>query len=77
MDRFCYSCGSPLSMPDFRGPAEHYCRFCTDDRGELKSRESVQEGIAQWIMGWQPNMSFEKALARAELYMKAMPTWAD
>jgi hypothetical protein len=77
MDKFCHSCAAPLSAPDFKGPAENYCKYCTDDVGNLKSREDIQQGIAQWFKEWQPNLDGQTAADRAALYMKSMPAWAD
>lgn len=72
---FCHSCACPTSMPDFKGPAENYCRFCTDEQGNLKSREEVKQGIAQWLKMWQPGINDDIASKRASDYMKAMPAW--
>jgi hypothetical protein len=77
MNKFCYSCTAPLEMPDFKGPAENYCKHCTDENGTLKPRDEILKGIAHWFMSWQPDLDEEKALERAEHYMKAMPAWAD
>ncbi len=68
MYRFCYSCGAPLEVPDFKGPAEDYCRYCTDEKGTVKSRAEIQRGVAEWFESWQSNLDDEKALARAENY---------
>ena len=77
MDKYCYSCSAPLSMPEFKGPAENYCKHCTDENGNLKSREEMQKGLAQWFQTWQPNINEEKALIRAKHFMKSMPAWAE
>ncbi len=77
MDYFCYSCSAPLSMPEYRGPAEHYCKHCTDENGNLKSKEMIQKGIAQWLQGWKPDLDEKKALERAQHFMKSMPAWAE
>ena len=77
MSGFCHSCTAPLSMPDFKGPAENLCKHCTDEKGNLKPREEIQTGIAQWFKSWQPNLDEETAVKRAEFFMKAMPSWAD
>ncbi|MBN2226405.1 MAG: hypothetical protein JW763_03480 [candidate division Zixibacteria bacterium] len=77
MNRFCHSCTAPLDMPDFKGPAENYCKYCTDDQGRLKPREVVRQGVAEWFKGWQPNLDDTTALARADHFMRAMPAWAD
>ena len=77
MDKFCFSCGAPLANPDFQGPAEDYCKHCTDENGKLKSKEEIKMGMAQWFKMWQPNLNDEKAMVRAVHYMKAMPAWAE
>lgn len=77
MNEFCYSCGAPLWMPDFKGPVKNHCKYCVDDDGKIKPKEEIQNGIAEWLKGWQPDLNQEKAVARAEHYMKAMPAWAE
>jgi hypothetical protein len=77
MDKFCHSCAAPLGNPEFKGPAEDYCKYCTDDAGKLKSKEAIQQGIAQWFKGWQPGIDDRTAVSRAISYMKSMPAWAD
>jgi hypothetical protein len=77
MNKFCFSCAAPLAMPDFKGPAEDYCKYCTDEQGTLKSRSEVQMGVAQWFQQWQPNIGQDQAMSRAEQYLKAMPAWAE
>jgi hypothetical protein len=77
MDKFCFSCAAPLNMAEFKGPAENYCKYCTDDSGNLKAKEEVRQGIVQWFKGWQPELDEQTAAARAELYMKSMPAWAE
>jgi len=77
MDKFCQSCSAPLGLPGFKGAAEDYCAYCTDSEGNLKPQEDVKMGIAGWLKTWQPDLNEEKALARAQIFMKAMPAWAD
>jgi hypothetical protein len=77
MDKFCHSCAAPLSMPDFKGPAENYCKYCTDDTGKLKSRDEIKKGITEWFKSWQPDIDEQTALNRADAYMKSMPAWAE
>jgi hypothetical protein len=77
MDKFCHSCAAPLGMPEFKGPAENYCKYCTNETGELKTREEIQKGIADWFQSWQPGLDEQKALQRAADYMKAMPVWVQ
>jgi len=77
MNKFCHSCAAPLDMPDFKGPAENYCKYCTEESGELKSRDVIKQGIAEWMKSWQSGIDDNKALNRAEFYMKSMPAWAE
>jgi len=76
MDKFCESCAAPLSVPDFKGPAEQYCKYCTDEKGSLQPREVILGGITKWMQSWQAGITEEQAKARAEHYMQAMPAWA-
>ena len=77
MNKFCYSCTAPLEMPEFKGPAENYCKYCTDDQGKLKMKNEVQQGIAMWLKTWQPDIDDTTATERATNFMKAMPAWAE
>ncbi|MFC1568693.1 zinc ribbon domain-containing protein [bacterium] len=73
MDKFCQSCGMPLTDQ----PSDQFCQYCTDETGQLKSREAVREGIAAWLQMFTPNpenIDFQK---RAEAYLNAMPAWAE
>ncbi len=74
--QFCHSCGMPLDMTDAKGMSERYCQHCTDDGGDLRSREEVRKGIAMWLMQWQ-HIDEPSAMKRAEHYMKSMPEWAE
>jgi hypothetical protein len=77
MDKYCQSCTMPLSMPDAKGPSDDYCKYCTDDKGNLKPRAAVQQGIAGWFKSWQPNLDDAKAMKRADHFMKGLPAWAE
>lgn len=76
MQEFCQSCAAPLTG-DFKGPAESYCKHCTDEKGNLHPREAILGGIAQWFQSWQPGITPEQAQSRAEHYMMSMPAWAE
>ncbi len=77
MNQFCFSCSAPLNVPEFKGSAENICVYCSDSTGNLKSKGEVKAGIAEWLKSWQPNLTPEKAIDRAEIFMQAMPAWAD
>ncbi|HHL71954.1 MAG TPA: hypothetical protein ENJ29_05520 [Bacteroidetes bacterium] len=76
MDKFCLSCAAPLSNPAFKSASDVYCKYCSDENGQLKSREEVQAAIAHWFESWHPDIDTQKASERAGHYMKAMPAWA-
>ena len=82
MAKHCFSCAFPLGEPgdpecEGRGPHADFCKWCVDSHGNLHSREVVQQAVAVWFQGWQPDLDPANALARAEHYMKAMPAWAE
>lgn len=75
---YCCACGMSLSIPGFKGVSETYCSHCTDAQGNLNvTKSEVQEAIASWFKEWQPNLNDEKAMKRADLYLRSMPEWAD
>lgn len=77
MDKFCHSCSAPLGLPGFKSAAENYCIYCTDSSGNLKPAEEIKADLAQWFKDWQPELSDNNALVRAEKFMQSMPAWAD
>jgi len=77
MAEFCGSCAAPLTVQEFKGPSDRYCKYCTDASGKLHPREQVQKGIVQWLKSWQPGITDKQAVERAAHYMKAMPAWAE
>ncbi|MCK5740063.1 hypothetical protein KAH55_12805 [bacterium] len=72
MERYCHACGALLPV----GSSANYCSCCIDEKGQLKSMNEVQWGIAEWFQHWQPNLDHATALQRAEHYLQAMPAWA-
>ena len=77
MSAFCHSCTAPLSSPDFKGVSDIYCKHCSDEKGNLKPKDEIKRGVAEWFKSWQPGLTEEAATARAEHFMKAMPAWAE
>ena len=70
--RFCQSCGMPLP----ENVKAVYCQYCTDEKGKLKPREAVREGIAAWLEQFTPDKKADLR-ERAESYLNAMPAWAE
>lgn len=73
MNSYCHSCGMPLSE-EAKGT---YCQYCCNEKGVLKTREEIQQGIAMWLKQINPQEKDANFLERAGYYMKAMPAWAD
>ena len=75
MNKYCNSCGMPLS-PETGRENSDFCKFCTDEAGNLYPREVVQKGIAKFLASWAPEKERVDFEARAAHYMDAMPAWA-
>ncbi|MGH8103456.1 MAG: hypothetical protein ACREJQ_02925, partial [bacterium] len=76
MTKRCESCSAPLDEA-YKGASEHFCKFCSDETGKLKSRGMVQMHIAGWLLSWQKDIDILVAHERAAHFMKAMPAWAE
>jgi len=72
----CFSCGMPLT-DDVKSSNQRFCKYCTDESGNLKSREEMLNGITNWLRMMQPELTEDIAMKRAVHYLKAMPQWAD
>ena len=75
--KFCFSCGMPLEGEEAQKASGDYCQYCTDEKGNLKSRDEIAQGMVQFMKGWQPKVSDEEYLRRARAFMSAMPAWAE
>jgi hypothetical protein len=73
MEKFCQSCGAPLTP----SKDDRFCQYCTDENGQLKSREAVREGVAAWLQMFTPDPDNVDFQSRADSYLNAMPTWAE
>jgi hypothetical protein len=63
--------------PEARSPNELYCKHCADEQGNLKPRGQVAAGVAWWLKSWQEGITQEQAERRADLFMRALPAWAE
>lgn len=77
MDKYCFSCGAPLSEQFMNTASEKFCKYCADEKGKLKERKVVQEGIADWLKSLDTTNTTSDFLKRADYYMKSMPAWAE
>lgn len=77
MNKFCHSCGMPLEGEMGKTARGNFCRYCTDESGNLYPKEAVKKGISEFLASWAIEKEGVDFGARAEAYMKAMPAWAD
>jgi len=61
MAEYCYSCSMPLNNPEVKGQSDIYCKYCSDEAGNLKPREEIKQGIASWLLTWQEGITDEQA----------------
>lgn len=66
----CQSCGMTIES----GP---YCRYCTDESGNLQAFEERFERMVQFARRREPELDREAAEARTLDYMATMPAWRD
>jgi hypothetical protein len=75
----CESCGLPLLQADDHAlgdAASPYCRYCTDESGQLQLFEERFERTTQWAVR-RDGLPRAEAEARARAYMRGMPAWKD
>jgi len=70
----CQSCS--VSLADFGGASDHYCRYCSDEHGHLRPLPEVREGIRQWMLSWQEGVTIDDIDERVGHFLRAMPAWA-
>ena len=70
------TCQSCLALIDYRQQRRHCRYYCSDDEDQLLPREIPRRHLRYFFQAWQ-NIPREKAEKRADLYMKAMPAWAE
>ena len=74
--KMCHSCGMPLTE-ETKSLNDNFCKHCTDEKGNVKSRDEIKIGVAWWLRTWQGDIGEKESLNRADHYLKAMPHWAD
>ena len=75
----CESCGMPMEKAEDYGAADlnnKYCKHCTDENGNLKSREDIREGWVNFVMKSE-NISREQAENKVDEQMTKMPAWKE
>ena len=73
----CQSCGMPMERLEDHGGGRldvHYCKYCTDAQGRLKSREEVRQGMIHLAVTAR-RKSIEDAERFVDHYMNKMPAW--
>ncbi|MCG8338399.1 MAG: hypothetical protein MJE63_28160 [Proteobacteria bacterium] len=76
-NEFCQSCGMPLKEDTKHDHSITFCKYCADENGKLNPREAVQAGIAEWLKMFTPSGDGVDFMKRADLYLQAMPAWAE
>lgn len=74
----CQSCGMPMAQDSDHGGGRlenPYCKYCTDESGNLKTKEEVREGMINFQMQQSPGKTREEVAAEVDQHMSTMPTW--
>jgi hypothetical protein len=66
----CESCSMPIETG-------RYCRYCTDDKGELQSFDERFEKMVSWQARRSPGKSRETLERETLAFMARMPAWRD
>lgn len=75
----CESCGMPMKkIEDFGGknPQNKYCKFCTDEKGNLKSFQEKVEDFKRFLIKTQ-DLSENQAFKMAKESLKQFPAWKN
>jgi uncharacterized glyoxalase superfamily protein PhnB len=69
----CQSCSMPLKDSK---PGQMYCDYCVDEKGKLKSYETVLEGCISGYFIPMQKLSRPEAEKAARVMLAKQPTWA-
>ncbi len=75
----CGSCGMMMTKKvDFGGgdTENKFCVHCTDDKGNLKSRQEIKDGMVHAMMKMK-NLSLQDAVFEVDESMAKMPAWKN
>ncbi len=75
----CQSCGMPMDKPEVHGGGDAnnpFCKYCTDDQGNLLPKETVRTNMIQLYKDKQ-SKSQEEAEKLTDQLMGSMSTWKD
>jgi hypothetical protein len=73
----CKSCGMPMETVEQHGgknPLNPYCKYCTDEMGNLKSYEEVLSGMTDYMLT-NLKLEFNTATQMAKEEMIKHPAW--
>jgi hypothetical protein len=73
----CQSCGMPMEAPEDHGAGDinnPYCKYCTDEQGNLLPRETVKENIINFHIKTS-GKTREEAEIETDNLMAGMPAW--
>jgi hypothetical protein len=75
--KVCRSCGLPMEIPEQHGgsdPLNPYCRYCTDEIGNLKSYDEVLRGMTNYMLTTM-KLEYKSAQNMAKEEMTKHPAW--
>ena len=76
--KFCHSCGIILDGNIAKESVlPNHCVYCVDEKGNLKPKETIQSGVAEWLKSFTPKEGNPDFMKRAESYLNSMPAWAN
>lgn len=73
----CQSCGMPMDKPEDHGGGDvnnPFCKYCTDEQGNLMPREQVRAKMIQFYIEKQGKPQ-EEAEKLTDQLMGTMPAW--
>lgn len=73
----CQSCGMPMDKPEDHGGGDvnnPFCKYCTDEQGNLMPREQVRAKMVQFYIQKQGKTQ-EEAEKLTDQLMGTMPAW--
>jgi len=75
----CESCSMAMPAADDHALGDEskpYCRYCTDETGQLQPFDERFERMTQWTMR-QDGLDRGDAEEKTRAFMRTMPAWRD
>jgi hypothetical protein len=75
----CKSCGMAMTKAEHfpkQNRDSEFCVYCTDEEGNLLSKNVVRESIIQYWMH-RDGISQKEAEEKIDSFMQSQPAWSD